>query len=151
MKYERLRDRRLYRVLQDMKSRCYNSKNNNYKNYGGKGIIICDEWNKDYLKFEEWALSNGYDKNAPRGKCTIDRINPNGNYEPNNCRWVDMRTQLYNTSQNAYITANGETLTVMQWANKLGVSFSFLENRRVRGWKDEDIINKPKRSYKKSK
>lgn len=117
--YKNWRERRLYRVLQDMKSRCYNPKNRNYKNYGNKGIRICKEWLNDYLAFEKWALKNGYDENAPRGQCTIDRIDNNGNYCPENCRWVDMKTQHRNTTRNIFLTANGETLTLMEWSKKL--------------------------------
>lgn len=143
--YKNLRERRLYRVLQDMKSRCYNPKNNHYQNYGAKGIKICQEWLNDYLEFEKWALSNGYDENAPKGKCTIDRVDNNGDYCPENCRWVDMKTQHYNTTRNVYVTANGETLTLMEWSKKLGVRFNLLQRRKSNGWSDNDIINKPSR------
>ena len=86
---------RLYYVWRGMRQRCNNPNNNRYDLYGKRGIVICDEWN-DYKNFREWALSNGYDENAPRGKCTIDRIDPNGIYEPNNCRWVDSHIQNLN-------------------------------------------------------
>jgi len=86
---------RLYLVWVGMKSRCENEKTNAYKYYGAKGVKVCDEWH-DYLAFRKWAVENGYDENAPYGACTIDRINPFGNYEPSNCRWTDMDTQLHN-------------------------------------------------------
>ena len=73
-----------------------NTKNNHYQNYGAKGIKICKEWLADYLEFEKWALANGYDENAKRGKCTIDRIDNNGDYCPENCRFVDAHTQRMN-------------------------------------------------------
>ena len=87
---------RLYFVWKGMKRRCNNANSDCYKYYGGRGIKICDEWNNDYSCFREWALSHGYDPNAERGKCTIDRIDNNGGYEPNNCRFVSMAIQNLN-------------------------------------------------------
>ena len=89
---------RLYKVFHNMKARCYNKNSDDYKYYGGKGVTICDEWLSNYNVFKEWAYNNGYDDSADRGKCTIDRIDVNGNYEPSNCRWVDMAIQSRNRS-----------------------------------------------------
>ena len=89
---------RLYSVWQGMKQRCLNPNNKDYSHYGGKGIIVCKEWVNDYSCFRDWAYANGYDDRAPRGTCTLDRFNTNGNYEPSNCRWVDMKTQSNNRS-----------------------------------------------------
>ena len=87
---------RLYHVYSNMKNRCLNEKSQDYPYYGGRGIRICDEWLNDYTSFKTWAYQNGYDENADHGKCTIDRIDVDGNYEPSNCRWVDMATQSKN-------------------------------------------------------
>lgn len=86
---------RLYYVWVEMRSRCNNTKNKEYRFYGGKGIKVCKEWD-DYSAFRKWAIENGYDKNADYGKCTIDRIDNNGDYEPKNCRWVSMAVQNKN-------------------------------------------------------
>lgn len=95
---------RLYNVWVGMRDRCNNPNNNSYKNYGGRGITVCSEWN-DFKAFYDWAMANGYDENAKRGKCTIDRIDNNGNYEPSNCRWVDMHFQ--NTNTRRYLERHG--------------------------------------------
>lgn len=87
---------RLYNVWKGMKNRCNRKNGDSYKYYGARGITVCDEWINDYAEFRRWALENGYDENAPHGKCTIDRINNNGNYEPNNCRFVSMKEQNAN-------------------------------------------------------
>lgn len=82
-----------------MKKRCKDSNHHAYKYYGGRGIKVCDEWldeENGFKNFYNWAINNGYIPDTPRGKYTLDRINNNGNYEPNNCRWVDMKIQSTN-------------------------------------------------------
>ena len=86
---------RLYRVWLGMRQRCNNPHNSKYNIYGGRGIYICEEWN-DYKNFRNWALTNGYDEKAPRGKCTIDRIDNDGPYAPWNCQFVDSHNQRIN-------------------------------------------------------
>lgn len=92
----REQDARLYSVWANIKNRCYNPHDIQYYNYGGRGITVCNEWRISFDAFKEWAVAHGYDKSAPYGKCTIDRIDVNGNYEPSNCRWVDMKVQASN-------------------------------------------------------
>lgn len=87
---------RLYGVWANMIQRCTNPKHNRYHRYGGRGINVCDEWRNDFQSFYEWAMTTGYDENAPKGECTIDRINNDKGYFPENCRWVDMKTQRHN-------------------------------------------------------
>ena len=113
---------RLYNVYSGMKQRCYNPNDDNYHNYGGRGILICDEWLESYATFKEWAMSTGYDENAKRGDCTIDRIDVNGNYEPSNCRWADALTQARNKRNNVFLTINGRTQIMADWQRETGLS-----------------------------
>ena len=87
---------RLYKVLRDMKTRCYNSNSPDYPRYGGRGITICKEWLSDFEKFEKWAIENGYDETAPKMQCTIDRIDNNKGYSPDNCRFISVAEQNRN-------------------------------------------------------
>lgn len=86
---------RLYNVWTSMLHRCNCENAQHYKDYGGRGIKVCEEWSS-YEVFKKWALSHGYDAKAPRGRSTLDRIDVNGNYEPSNCRFVDMKIQVHN-------------------------------------------------------
>lgn len=100
-------EERLYGIWKTMKKRCNNPKDKRYHRYGGRGISVCQEWENDYRAFRDWAFSAGYDPAAPFGSCTIDRIDNNGNYEPSNCRWADMKTQANNTSRNRAAKMDG--------------------------------------------
>lgn len=87
---------RLYQVWENMRQRCNNPKSKPYPNYCGRGIKICAEWENSFEAFKAWALETGYDYDAPYGKLTLDRIDCNGDYCPENCRWVDMKVQADN-------------------------------------------------------
>jgi hypothetical protein len=129
---------RLYKIFYSMKERCYNENNINYHRYGGRGIKICDEWLKDFMNFYNWAMRNGYQNNL-----TIDRIDNDGNYEPNNCRWVTKKEQSNNTSRNRYVIYNGEKLTLSQFCEKYNMNRSTIYNRMERGWDIKKAINTP--------
>lgn len=124
---------RLYRVWYHIRSRCFDKNTPYYKDYGGRGITICDEWRGNYIAFRDWALQNGY-----REDLTIDRIDNNGNYEPSNCRWADAKTQANNRRSNLYLTYNGETLTALQWAKKLGINHNTISMRLYKYGKTVD-------------
>lgn len=124
----------LSNVLNNMKSRCYNSKDEFYHDYGGRGITICEEWLNDDRKFVEWAINNGYCEDL-----TIDRIDNNGIYTQTNCRWVDAKVQANNRRTNRLITAFGETKTLSQWADdkRCPVSYGTLSSRIQKGLLDK--------------
>ena len=136
------RNDRLYLVWMDMRRRCRDTKDRNYKNYGGRGISVCSEWDAHYELFKEWALSNGYDETAKKSKCTLDRINVDGNYCPENCRWVDVITQCNNKRNNRRITYGGETHTMAEWDRARGFPKNTIYKRISAGWTAEKAITK---------
>ena len=118
---------RLYRIWADMKRRCKNSDRPNYKNYGGKGIRVCQEWENSFDSFREWALNNGYSDDL-----SIDRIDNDGNYEPSNCRWATAKEQANNKRNNFYIEYKGETRTLAQWCEVFGLERNVVAMRIYR-------------------
>lgn len=111
---------RLYKIWRSMKRRCNSPKDSHYENYGGKGVSVCDEW-KEYDVFRKWAYSNGYDETAETGDCMIDRIDNNGSYSPENCRWVNRIVQANNTSRNRYVEFEGKRLTIAEFARAMNI------------------------------
>lgn len=121
---------RLRTIFYKMKRRCYNPTAKDYKCYGGRGIAICEEWLNDINKFVEWSLSHGYNSNLE-----IDRINNNGNYEPNNCRWVDAYVQANNKRNNINITYKDKTQSLRKWCRELNLPYRKTHKRiKLYGW-----------------
>ena len=133
---------RLYNVWQSMKARCNNPSTIGYKWYGEKGIEVCEEWSRDFKTFRKWALENGYKDNL-----TIDRIDGNGNYTPENCRWATIKEQQNNRKSNRKVAYKGEIKTASQWAEHYGISLSVLV-WRLDNWDNlDDVFEKPVDKY----
>lgn len=128
---------KLYMAWQNMRARCNRKSAREYSNYGGRGIKVCDEWQKNYEPFKEWALENGYSENL-----TLDRIDVNGNYEPSNCRWITNKEQQNNRRDNVLYTFNRETKTLAQWSENLGICFKTLQ-KRIKNWGVEKAFTTP--------
>lgn len=143
-----IRDRKLYGVWGGMLSRCNNPNHPLYKNYGGRGIKVCDKW-KEFIVFREWATANGYSECDNKKQCSIDRIDVNGNYEPSNCRWTTAKEQMNNTRRNTVAEYDGKRMTLAQWADYLGMNYSSFMSRWSRGWTIDRIASTPTRHYRK--
>jgi len=132
-----LYDSKIHTTYFNMKNRCYNPNYKFYKNYGGKGITVCDEWlgADGLMNFYNWSLQNGYSS-----ELTIDRINNNLGYSPDNCRWVTMREQQNNRTNNRLLTARNETHTLAEWSRILGIKYQNLQKKLIKR-SLEEIIN----------
>lgn len=108
---------RLYQIWQGMRGRCYNKHDPRYERYGGRGITVCDEW-QEFSRFYDWSVNNGYQKNL-----TIDRINNDEGYRPDNCRWATNETQANNRESNIKITIGNATRTLTQWCEIFQVDY----------------------------
>ena len=123
-----------------MIARCYDPENHKYGSYGARGIRVCDRW----ICFRLFAEDVG---NRPDGM-TLNRIDNDGDYSPENCEWATYETQAQNRRDNSNLTFNGQTLCITEWARRLGVSREALRNRIQRGWSVEDAICRPFRGKK---
>lgn len=136
---------RLHKVWTMMKQRCSNPNIVEYHRYGGRGIKVCDEW-LSFVNFRDWAMANGYDPEAPRGECTLDRIDNDGNYEPSNCRWIDLKEQMANRPKRGlFYEYNGESHTLYDWSKITGTPHSLLRNRIRLGWDIKRALTTPVR------
>lgn len=132
-----------YRTWQSMHRRCADPKNKDFRNYGGRGIAVCDRWKV----FENFLFDMG---KAPAGM-HIDRIDTNSNYEPSNCRWVTPQENMNNTRRNRHLTLHGETLTVAEWSRKLSIDPDLVFDRLKRRWSVEKALTLPARQMRRVK
>ena len=126
----------LYHVWSSMKDRCRNKNNKYYERYGGRGISICEQWKEGFEEFKKWSYENGYTEGL-----SIDRRDNDGNYTPDNCRWVDQTTQNRNKSNVVWIELEGEVKRLIEWAEELDIKPSILHDRVRAGWEAKDILN----------
>jgi hypothetical protein len=127
---------RLYHIWANIIQRCENPNNSSYKNYGGRGITVCDDWKNDFQTFYDWSMANGYLEDL-----TIDRIDVNGNYEPSNCRWTTIKEQGFNRRNNHFITFNGKTQTMREWSEELNIDYDVIAKRlNVLHWDVEKTL-----------
>lgn len=136
---------KLYRVWRGIISRTCNPSSTNYANYGGRGITICEEWRKSFETFCEWAVQNGYAEGL-----SIDRIDNDMGYYPQNCRFITMKEQSKNTRRNRYLEFNGMRMTESDWADSLGIRRETLCFRLKSGWSIERALTTPVRPKKKN-
>ena len=138
-------DTPLYNVWKSMKGRCYTKGNSAYKHYGARGIRVCEEWRNDFMPFYNWAISQGYTEENRRN-CTIDRIDYNGNYCPENCRLATYKEQAKNTRKTKRFEINGEYLTRTEIAEKYGIPYKTLKGRMDYGMSLENALNYEKKN-----
>lgn len=129
---------RLYSIYAAMKQRCCNPNYFESQYYGGRGITICDEWKNNFVAFRDWAMANGY-----KDGLSIDRVNTNKGYSPDNCRWATAKEQSRNKRNNIMITLNGETHCLIEWCEILDLPYQTIEMRIHRGWDKEKAITTP--------
>ena len=126
---------RLYRIFRSMRERCERPRHMHYASYGGRGIKVCPEWRGNFAAFREWATSHGYADNL-----SIDRIDNDRGYSPDNCRWVDTRAQGNNRRTCHLLTVSGQTHTISQWAKLTGIGKTTIKERMRRGWSAERAL-----------
>ena len=126
---------KLYGVWEQMRNRCYKPNATHFNHYGGRGISVCDEWKDSYIAFRDWAVSNGYQEGL-----TIERLDNDGNYCPENCAWVTSAAQANNRRSNRRYTYNGETHNLTEWAHIVGVSPKTMFGRIYSGMDFEKAI-----------
>ncbi len=129
----------LFYKWQDMRGRCYDLKDKHYNDYGGRGIIVCDEWKNDFKAFYDWSIGNGWFK-----RLTLDRIDNNGNYEPGNCRFVSAREQANNRRSSRLVEYEGKVYTLAEAVRLYGKSeYTTIRVRLNKGWNVKEALLTP--------
>ena len=129
---------RLFGIWQSMKARCNNPNHKHYSYYGGKGISVCEEWKHDFQSFADWANNNGYSEGL-----TIDRIDPIGNYEPSNCRWLSRAEQQKHLSNCRLFEVDGETNPLNTWCKIYNMPHETVRKRIAKGWDIKEALTVP--------
>lgn len=138
---------RLYRVWANVIQRCENPNNKRYKDYGERGISICEEWRHNYWAFEKWAYDHGYDENAKSHQCTLDRIDNEKGYSPDNCRFVNNYKQSNNRRNNRFVTIDNVTHSIQEWSRIMKIPDYVIRDRIFKlNWLPEKAVTTPRRS-----
>lgn len=137
-----LSEEKIYKRLVAIKGRCKNPNDKKYPIYGGRGITLCEEWDGEhgYENFYKWSIEHGYQDGL-----TIDRIDNDGGYSPDNCRWTTRTVQMNNRRVNRFVTIDGETHSLTEWSRIKGINIGTVRNRLKRGWSEYDALMKPVR------
>ena len=134
-KQHRMKGTKIYSKWLWMKARCYKEHTHGYKNYGGRGIKVCDEWLHNFKNFYDWAINNGYSDDL-----TIERIDTNGDYEPSNCKWITNLEQQNNKRNNRFIEYKGEKHTIAEWSRITGINKNIILDRLNNNWDTAEIL-----------
>lgn len=133
-----LKKTRLYRVWDAMKGRCLNPNNRHYSYYGGRGITVCEDWIDSFQMFYDWSMERGYKESL-----TIERIDNDGNYEPQNCKWATMAEQSLNKTSNKLLIYKGVSKPLTLWCRTLDLNYDTVRERIRRGWSHEKALTTP--------
>ena len=132
---------RLNKIYSDIKRRCNNTNRKAYDDYGGRGIVVCNEWRNDFMSFYDWSMANGYDDTL-----TIDRIDNDKGYSPDNCRWVNMKQQNRNKRNNRYFVINGDKRCLSEWCEMYSINYGKVQARLKYGWTIEQALELEERN-----
>lgn len=136
LRYPICENKRLYMIYHGVKKRCYNPNEPSYKNYGARGIKMCEEWLRSFDSFVDWALSNGY-----KNPLSLERIDVDGDYSPDNCKWITMLEQSRNKRTTRWVTYKGVTKCLADWCDELDLPYDATHNRLDNGWDVDRAFN----------